>query len=470
MPLLALLRNLFTRPRLERDLDNELRSYLDQLTEEKRGAGMGAAEARRAASMELGGLQQVKEEVRQVRSGQMLEEFLQDLRYGVRTLRKNPAFTLIAVLALALGIGANTAMFSVAYGILLRPLPYADADRVAVVFIRYFPRDFAFGTLCIRDYLMWKDNNHAFEEPSLFTSRSMDIGGQEGVPEQVRGASVTAGFFPTMGVHPLIGRTFAAGEDKPATASLTVLNESIWRRRFAASSAVLGKTILVNGAPSTVIGVMPVEFRFPGHATEVWTNLPVNPPTRYGPWFYRGVARLKPGVTLQQAQAEMNNIGQRMMQQNSFYKRLSLPVVNLRDALLGATLKPAILVLAGAVGLVLLIAVVNVANLMLARATVREREMALRLSLGAGRGRLVRQLLTESVLLAFLGGTAGLALAWAAIGIVRAWNPGNLPLIESVKLDVGALGFMVAVSIIAGILFGLAPALECARADLSSRS
>jgi len=466
--LASLGRNLFTRSRVERDLDDELRAYLEQLTEEKREAGMGADEAQRAARIELGGMYQVKEEVRQVRTGQMLEELLQDLRYGLRTLLKNPSFTVVAVLALALGIGANTAMFSVAYGILLRPLPYPDADRVAVVFMRYFPRDFALGTMCMRDYLMWRENNHAFEDPSLFTTRRMDVGGNAGVPEQVSGAAVTSGFFSTLGVRPLIGRTFVSGEDKPASASLVVLSESIWRRRFAASNSVLGQSILVNGAPATVIGVMPGAVRFPRRETEVWSNLPLIPPTRYGPWLYRAVARLKPGVTLEQGQAEVNNIALRMMQQNPYYKRLQLPVLVLRDALLGTALKPAILVLAGAVGLVLLIAVVNVANLMLARATVREREMALRLSLGAGRGRVVRQLLTESVLLSLMGGAAGLALAWGGVELVRAWNPGNFALIDSVRLDWGAAGFMVFISMLTGILFGLAPALQSARADLNA--
>ncbi len=472
MPLLSrltsLARNLFTRQRIEHDLDAELHAYLDQLTDEKRGGGLDAESARRLARLELGGMDQVKEEVRQVRMGQMLEELIQDLRYAFRTLRKNPAFTAVAVLALALGIGANTAMFSVAYGILLRPLPYPDADRVAVVFMRYFPRDFQFGTLCIRDFLMWRDNNHAFEDPALFRNRVLDIGGPGRVPEQVQGAQVTAGLFTTLGVRPLIGRTFAPGDDKPAGPSLTVLGEPMWRRRFAADPAVLGQTILVNGVPSTVIGVLPSAFQFPRRDTEVWTNLTLDPPTRYGPWFYRGIARLKPGVSLHHAQAELNQIGLRMMQENPTYKRLTLPVLALRDALLGPSLKPTILVLAGAVGLVLLIAVVNVANLMLARATTREREMALRLSLGAGRGRLVRQLLAESTLLAVMGGAAGLALAWGAIELIRAWNPGDLPLIDSVRLDFAVLGFMLLVSLLTGILFGLAPALQSARADLNS--
>lgn len=397
-----------------------------------------------------------------------IQDLMQDVRYGARTLRKNPAFSIVAVLALALGIGANTAMFSVAYGTLLRPLPYNDADRVAVVYMNYGSRDFAYGTMGIRDYLTWKQNTRAFEDPALFRTRRMDIRGEESVPEQVQGAIVTAGFFSTLGVHPLIGRTFALGEDQPGARSLIVISESLWRRRFAASFEVLGQTIVVNDTPFTVIGVMPAEFQFPRREIEAWTNLVLHPTGRFGGWFYRGVARLKPGVTFEQAQAEMNNAGRVLVQQNPAYKHVTLPVLSLREALVGTALNRAILVLAGAVGLVLLIAVVNVANLMLARATVREREMALRVSLGAGRGRLVRQLLTESVMLAVMGGVGGLGLAWASIRLIRIWNPGNLPLIDSVRLDWTALAFAVGVSMLTGVLFGLAPALGSSRANLNS--
>ena len=464
----SLFRNLLARPRVERELDDELHAWLEQVAEEKRARGMSAAEAGRAARIELGGLEQVKEEVRQVRTGEILHEFLRDLRFGWRALRKNPGFAAVAILALAVGIGANTAMFSVAYGMLWRSLPYAGADRVAVVYMRYFPRDFAWGTMSVQDYLEWRQTNRAFETPALFRNYVMDIGGTARLPEQVQGAAVTAAFFSTLGVPARVGRTLAAGDDQPNAPALAVLSEPLWRRHFDASPGVLGQTILVNGQPATVVGVMPGEFHFPRRDTEIWTSLPLNPPTRFGPWFYRGVARLKPGVTMVQAQADLAGVAQRLMQQNPYYKRLVLPVLPLREALLGPSLKPAILVLAGAVGLVLLIAVVNVANLMLARATVREREMALRLSLGAGRGRLVRQLLAESVLLAAIGGAAGLALAWAGITLVRAWNPGNFPLIDSIRLDWRVLAFLLAVSLLTGILFGLAPALQSARADLNS--
>jgi predicted permease len=461
-------RSLFRRKIVEQDLDEELQYHLDRKIDEGLAEGQTHKEARYAAFRAMGAITQSKEECRDMRAVNWIENIIQDLRYGVRAQGKNPGFTTVTVLVLALGIGANTAMFSVAYGILLRPLPYTGAERVALIQMNHAARENVFDTMSVRDYLMWKENNRAFEDPTVYRTRRMDITGSGKDPEQVRGAIVTAGFFATLGVAPLIGRTFAAGEDNPSTGFQAVLSESIWQRRFARNPAALGQTILVGGAPVTVIGVMPGAFRFPRREMEVWMNMPLNPPAGYGPWLYRGLARLKPGVTFEQAQTELNGIALRMALQNPYYKRVSLSTLSLRDAVLGTTVKPAIYVLAGAVGLLLLIAVVNVATLMLARATVREREMALRLSLGAGRSRLIRQLLTEGVLLSALGGVAGLALAWAGVHLIRVWNPGNLPLIDSVRLDWSALAFTLFISMLTGVLFGLAPAFGSTRTDLSS--
>jgi len=470
MPILTAMsswwRNRRHRAGVERDLDEELAAYLDLLAAEKVRQGMSPEAARRAARVEAGGVEQIKERVRGARVGAFVDTLLLDLRYGARMLARSPGFTAVAVLALALGIGANTAISSVIYGVLLRPLPYPDDGRLVIV-SRHFARSaFPYGTLCLADYVDWRVANHAFEDPAVFNQRHFDLTGTA-EPEQLAGAEVTAGFFSALRVRPLLGRVFGPGEDGPATQRLAVLSESLWRRRFGADPGVVGQAVDLDGKRSTVIGVMPGGFHFPRPDSEVWTNLVFDPPTRRGPFFYRGIARLVPGVTLAQAQAEVDAIARRIELGDPRTSGLTFPLQPLREAIVGEA-RPALLVLFGAVALVLLIAAANVANLLLARATAREREMAVRLGLGAGRARLLRQLLTESGLLALTGGVAGVAVAAVGLALLRAWNPGNLPRMQEVHLDARVLGLTLAVSLLTGILFGLAPALQSSRADLAA--
>jgi putative ABC transport system permease protein len=462
----SLWRNLSHRARVERDLAEDVASYLELLAEEKMREGMGPEAARRAARVEFGGVEQVKERVRAVRTGALLDTLALDLRYGIRMLARSPGFAAVAVLALALGIGANTAIFSVVDGVLLRPLPYPEADRLVLI-SRHFSRStFPTGNLCLADYLDWRAGNRAFEDPAVFNRRRFDLTGAS-EPEQVGGAAVTAGFFSALKVRPLLGRVFRAGEDGAAKERLAVISEPLWRRRFGGNPGVIGQAVDLDGNRTTVVGVLPSSFHFPRPDSEIWTNLVFDPPARRGPFFYRGLARLKSGVTLTQAQTELDAIARRVELGDLWASGLTFPAQPLREAIVGDA-RPALLVLFGAVSLVLLIASVNVANLLLARATVREREMAVRLGLGAGRARLLRQLLTESGLLAAAGGAAGIAVAASGIELLRAWNPGNLPRIQEVHLDARVLGFTLVVSLLTGVLFGLAPALQSSRADLTA--
>jgi predicted permease len=465
MNLAPLWRNLTHRKRVERDLDDETNAYFDALVDEKMRAGTSLGDARRAAAVEMRGAEQVKEEVRDARAGALLDALWNDLRYGVRVLRKSPGYTIATVLVLALGIGVNTAIFSVVYGVLFRPLPFPEADRITVIFDHFAPQNNPRGNLCLADYFDLTARQHSFSEIGLFRNSRYDLAGVD-EPEQVRGVAVTSGFFAVLGTGAVIGRAILPEEDAPNATPVVVLSESLWKRRFNADPAALGRSVLLNGTSRTIVGVMPDSLRLAVSETALWVNLRPAVPTRRGPFLYRGIGRLKPGVTLAQAQGETNAIAQDVERANPrAYSRLQIPVVALRDALVANT-RSSLEVLLGAVFLVLLIATVNVANLSLARAGARQREMAVRVSLGARRGRLIRQLLTENLLLAATGGVAGAALAAWGIAVMRTFNPGQLPRIQDVQLDWRVLAFTAAISLAAGILSGLAPALEASRTSI----
>jgi putative ABC transport system permease protein len=391
-----------------------------------------------------------------------MSTLVQDLRYAVRSLRKAPAFTLVAVLTLALGIGANSTIFSVVNGVLLQPLPYAQPDRLVIVWGHHttIGREVASQP----DFLDWRAQNSVFSGMAALAHTSFDLTGV-GEPERLRAALTTADFFPTLGVTPALGRTFTPEEETSAGGHVAILSYGFWQRRFGGQPSVVGRTITLSGLPYTVVGIAPAGFRFE-RDVDVWAPLDVDTKRSRRGDFLTVVGRLEPGVTLDRAQTQMSTIASRLAQQypetNTSW---GVELVPLKDQLVG-TVRPALLIFMGAVGLVLLIACANVANLMLTRAASREREMAIRATLGAAQSRLVRQMLTESVLVALVGGALGLLFAVWGVAALRGAQSSLIPRLGEVGVDGPVLAFTVVLSALTGVLFGLAPALRVGRGEL----
>jgi putative ABC transport system permease protein len=395
---------------------------------------------------------------------------LQDVRYGLRMLMKQPSFTLIAILALALGIGANTAIFSVVNAVLLRPLPYKESERVMQVWSVNVKRGWTSVPSSYLNFSDWREQNGVFDSMAAYAEASAAFTYGD-VPEQLEGVGATRDLFRVLAAEPILGRTFQAEDERPGGSHVVVLSYDLWRRRFNSDPKIIGQQVKFDGEATTVIGVMPQDFRFPLNVetSDFW--IPLDPSQDFnkerGANYLNVVGRLKPGVTTEQAQAEMATIAQRLEQQYPDKNAgKSVHLVALYEQMV-KSIRPALLILLGAVGFVLLIACANVANLLLARASSRQKELAIRTALGASRIRIIRQLLTESLLLAFAGGAIGLLLALWGVDLLGAVIPSDIPRIKEIGLDVRVLGFTTAIALLTGVVFGLLPAWQASRPDLT---
>jgi len=390
-----------------------------------------------------------------------MDTFFQDIRYGLRVLLKSPGFTVVAVIALALGIGANSAIFSVVNSVLLRPLPYSDSGRL--MFLEDV-QETAITPVAFHEYDFWREQNKSFEYVCAFFNTDYILTGL-GEPERIRAYRISASTFPTLGINPVLGRTFVPEEDQPGREPVVVLSDRFWKSNLSGDPAAIGKSLTLSGRSYTIIGILPPNPGTLLATRDLFTPLSLDgTKVTRGTHFMNVIGKLKRGVTIAQGQADLNTVAENYRKQNSTTHGIS--VTSLQEVIVGDS-KSVILILFGAVGFVLLIACANVANLLLARAASRQKEIALRSAIGAGRTRILRQLLTESVLLSSIGGICGIALAFASLRFLVKLSPGNIPRVSEIGLDARVILFTVLLSVVTGIVFGIVPSLQASRSGLS---
>jgi putative ABC transport system permease protein len=463
---------------MESEMDVELRFHVEAFAEDLVRGGVPLQEAMRRARIEFGGIDRAKEECREARGMTFLESLVQDLRYSLRMLRKKPAFTAAAVLTVALGVGANTAMFSIVSAVLLRPLPFPEPDRLVRIAFNepgLGLRDVPFSVPELEDL---RNRAGVFKDVSTIASASENLTGA-GHPERLEFMVTHPNYFSMLGATPQIGRLFGPQDFALGFAPVAVISDGLWRRSYGADPNVIGRSVRLDNDPYTIVGVLPPEFRHPGPTVsgnvEVFQTAgfsadPAPPPARGTRFMPAAIGRLKPGITLEQAQARLTAMAIQIRHDYATdypaQARWTIEIQPLQEALVG-NVRPMLLVLLGAVILIVFIVSLNIANLLLARASGRQQEMAVRLALGATRSRLARQMLTESILLSFIGGLAGIATAVCTLSFILRFVPPNIPRLGEVRIDWAVMAFALLISLLTGLLFGLAPAIHSTRAAMS---
>jgi predicted permease len=473
------LRSLFRWGQADQELDDELRDHLERKTEEYVAKGMAPEEARRRARLDLGGIEQTKERCRDARRMNWIQDLIQDLLYGLRMLRKSPGFTAVAIVTVALGIGANTAIFSIVNAVLLRPLPLPEPDRLVRIAFNepgLGLRDVPFSVPELDDL---RNRAGVFKDVSTIASASANLTGADH-PERLEFIVTHPNYFSMLGATPQIGRLFGPQDFALGFAPVAVISDGLWRRAYGADPNVIGSTVRLDSDPYTIVGVLPPGFRHPGPTvsgdvevfqTAGFSGDPAPPPARGTRFMPAAIGRLKPTITLAQAQARLTAMAIQIRHDYATdypaQAQWTIEIRPLQEALVG-NVRPMLLVLLGAVILIVFIVSLNIANLLLARASGRQQEMAVRSALGASRGRMIRQMLTESILLSVIGGVAGVLTTVGTLGLILRLVPSNIPRLNEVRIDRVVLAFALAISVLTGLAFGLAPALQSAKAALSS--